>query len=62
MHDGRFETLEEVLDFYSESIHPAANLDPNLDPNLAKHRGKGLALSQEDKKALLAFLSTLNEI
>lgn len=57
MHDGRFETLEEVLDFYSESIHPAANLDPNL----AKHRGKGLGLSQEDKKALLAFLSTLNE-
>lgn len=57
MHDGRFKTLKEVLDFYSASIHRPTNLDPNL----AKHRGGGLGLKEEDKTALIAFLETLNE-
>lgn len=54
MHDGRFTTLEAVVDHYNA---PAA-LSETLDPNLAKHRG-GLGLTDEDKAALLAFLRTL---
>jgi cytochrome c peroxidase len=55
MHDGRFATLAEVVDHYSEGIQPGVTLDPNL----AKHATGGLHLSAEDKSALLAFLETL---
>ena len=57
MHDGRFQTLEEVIKFYSEGIHRS----PTLDPNIAKHPGKGLELNQEEQAALVAFLKTLSD-
>ena len=57
MHDGRFATLEQVLDHYSEGLQYTATLDPNL----AKHPGGGLQLSPEDKQALIAFLKTLTD-
>ncbi|SHK28937.1 Cytochrome c peroxidase [Rubritalea squalenifaciens DSM 18772] len=57
MHDGRFSTLEEVIDHYSGPMHRSENLDPNL----AKHPGEGLQLSDEDKAALVAFLKTLSD-
>jgi len=57
MHDGRFKTLEEVVDHYSESVIRSATLDPNL----AKHPDGGLHLSTEDKAALVAFLKTLTD-
>lgn len=59
MHDGRFETLAEVIDFYSEDV---AN-HPQLDPLLRDSNGqaKRLNLSDEDKDALVAFLETLTD-
>ena len=57
MHDGRFTTLEEVLDHYSEGVLRT----DTLDPNLAKHPDGGLHLSKEDKKALILFLRTLTD-
>jgi cytochrome c peroxidase len=57
MHDGRFKTLEEVIDHYSEGV----SRTETLDPNLAKHPDGGLHLSPEDKKALISFLKTLTE-
>ncbi|MCP5559338.1 MAG: cytochrome C peroxidase [Verrucomicrobiaceae bacterium] len=57
MHDGRFSTLEEVLDHYSEGVQRTETLDPNL----AKHPVGGLHLTAEDKKALIAFLRTLTD-
>jgi len=57
MHDGRFATLEEVVEHYSTGIHRR----PTLDPNLAKHPETGLHLSDPDKAALVAFLKTLSE-
>jgi cytochrome c peroxidase len=57
MHDGRFKTLEEVVDHYNSGIQPS----PTLDPNLAKHPQLGLNLSVADKKALVAFLKTLTD-
>ncbi|MBI1725209.1 MAG: c-type cytochrome [Candidatus Tectomicrobia bacterium] len=50
MHDGRFNTLEEVLDFYDKGGHPNPSLDPDIFP---------LKLTQKEKKDLLAFLRTL---
>lgn len=57
MHDGRFATLEEVIEHYSTGIHRR----PTLDPNLAKHPETGLHLTDPDKAALVAFLKTLTE-
>jgi len=57
MHDGRFATLEEVLDHYSAGVQRTRTLDPNL----AKHPDGGLGLSPEEKRALIAFLRTLTD-
>ncbi len=57
MHDGRFTTLEEVVDHYNSGLKRSNTLDPNL----AKHlRYEGLQLTNEDKAALVAFLKTLS--
>lgn len=55
MHDGRFTTLEEVVEHYDHGLQPSHTLDPNL----AKHPSGGLNLSVADKSALVAFLKTL---
>lgn len=57
MHDGRFETLEAVIEHYSTGVARS----PTLDPNLAKHPDGGVPLSSADKKALVAFLKTLTD-
>ena len=57
MHDGRFESLEEVIDHYDHGVV----YSPTLDANLAKHPAEGLGLSEEEKAALLAFLKTLTD-
>jgi cytochrome c peroxidase len=57
MHDGRFRTLEEVVEHYCTGMKRSATLDPNL----AKHPDGGVPLSAEDKKALVAFLKTLTD-
>lgn len=57
MHDGRLETLEEVVAHYSKGVQPS----PTLDPNLAKHPRGGLQLDVEDQRALVAFLQTLTD-
>jgi len=57
MHDGRFRTLEEVVEHYSTGVRRSATLDPNL----AKHPDGGVPLSAGDKQALVAFLKTLSD-
>ena len=57
MHDGRFATLEEVLDHYSEGVRRT----DTLDPNLAKHPDGGLHLSADEKRCVIAFLRTLTD-
>lgn len=52
MHDGRFETLEEVLEHYSMGGHPSPTIDSNIFP---------FELTEERKEALLAFLNTLTD-
>lgn len=57
MHDGRFATLEEVMEHYSTGVERG----PTLDPNLSKHPDAKLNLSPEEKAALIAFLRTLTD-
>ena len=52
MHDGRFETLEEVVEHYSSGLHRS----DTLDPVLKAIPDSGLALSEDEKSALVAFL------
>jgi len=59
MHDGRFATLEQVVEHYNSGIQPNANLAPELkDPN---GNPKQMNLSVADKAALVAFLKTLTD-
>lgn len=57
MHDGRFNTLEEVLDHYDHGLQPS----PSLDPALAATMSTGLMLTEQDKLDLIAFLNTLTD-
>jgi cytochrome c peroxidase len=57
MHDGRFRTLEDVIEHYSTGVVRSATLDPNL----AKHPDGGVPLAAADKRALVAFLKTLTD-
>jgi cytochrome c peroxidase len=57
MHDGRFNTLEEVLDFYSEGVKMNATIDPKIGS--APHGG--VHLTAEEKRKVIAFLHTLSD-
>lgn len=57
MHDGRFHTLEQVLDFYSDGVHQSANIDSKME---FAHQG-GSKLSPKEKKQIIAFLHTLTD-
>jgi cytochrome c peroxidase len=57
MHDGRFGTLEGVLDHYESGVVASATLDPILNQN----EKLGIALSEMDKKQIIAFLKTLTD-
>lgn len=57
MHDGRFGTLEQVLDFYSDGVNQCVNIDPKME---YAHQG-GNHLSNEEKRKIIAFLMTLTD-
>jgi cytochrome c peroxidase len=58
MHDGRFVTLAEVVDFYDHGIREGPALDPRLRRNGKPLR---LNLAAADRAALVAFLMTLTD-
>lgn len=57
MHDGRFRTLRQVLDFYSTGVQMSETLDPLLQTGDTP----GIALNEIEKTQLLAFLETLTD-
>jgi cytochrome c peroxidase len=57
MHDGRFSTLEEVVEHYNSQLQASSTLDPALEQT----RETGLFLTEQDKKDLVAFLKTLTD-
>lgn len=57
MHDGRFLSLDGVLEHYNSEVQATPNLDPLLQQN-----GKlGIALNEDQKAKLTAFLHTLDD-
>lgn len=65
MHDGRFQTLEEVLDHYNDHIQNSNTLDVLiLEASNELPDGSDavkLHLSEDEKKAIIAFLHTLTD-
>lgn len=57
MHDGKIETLRQVLDFMASGIHNSAQLDPTL----IKNGQAGIPLTESEKDKLEAFLKTLTD-
>lgn len=57
MHDGRFGSLEAVLNFYENGVQDS----PTLDPLLKTENTLGIALTEVEKQALIAFLGTLTD-
>lgn len=58
MHDGRFSTLNEVVDFYNSAVHQGQYTDP-----IMTKPGKefGLQLSSNEKLSLIQFLKALTD-
>lgn len=58
MHDGRFYTLQVVLEHYTNEVKDM----PTLDPLLRSANGRtGIQLTQNEKEAIIAFINTLND-
>jgi|JI10StandDraft_1071094.scaffolds.fasta_scaffold431954_2 cytochrome c peroxidase len=53
MHDGRFETLEEVLNHYQSGVKASSTLDTVLN--------NGISLTNVEKGQIIAFLKTLTD-
>jgi cytochrome c peroxidase len=53
MHDGRFDSLEKVIDHYSKDVKPHPNVDGRLR--------RPLNINEAEKGALVAFLKTLSD-
>jgi cytochrome c peroxidase len=61
MHDGRFNTLEEVIDHYNEHVIETDLLSPFLQGNSNVAGSRQLSLNTQEKKDLLAFLHMLTD-
>jgi cytochrome c peroxidase len=59
MHDGRFKSLDEVLEHYSTGIQSSANLDPTLKDQYGNPRK--MNITEKDKNSLKAFLNALTD-
>lgn len=57
MHDGRFNTLEEVVNFYSDEL----KYSPNVDPLMKGAQTGGVHLTQQQKDDLVNFLKALSD-
>ena len=57
MHDGRFRTLDEVIDFYSDSVQYSEFISPLMHHVMQG----GVRLTPEEKQQLKAFLNTLTQ-
>jgi cytochrome c peroxidase len=57
MHDGRFYTLDAVMNFYSDQVED----NPNLDPQLKQNGHLGIPMNTQEKQVIIAFLKTLSD-
>jgi len=57
MHDGRFKTLEEVLNHYVHGVKYSSTLDVEL----IKDEKIGIELSDEERSKIITFINTLTD-
>ena len=57
MHDGRFATLNQVIEHYRTGVTDS----PTLDPALKVNGQLGIALTDTEKQQVIAFLLTLTD-
>jgi cytochrome c peroxidase len=57
MHNGKLNSLREVLDFYSSGVQVSSTLDPLL----MKNGQPGIGLTADDKMRIIDFLKTLTD-
>lgn len=58
MHDGRFATLDDVLEHYRSGVMAA----PSLAPELKQPNGQlGIPITKEEKEKIILFLNTLTD-
>lgn len=57
MHDGRFTTLDQVINHYSNGLQ----MSPTIDPLMKFAADGGVALSPQERQELKAFLLTLTD-
>lgn len=62
MHDGRFKTLKEVVDHYSDHIVESASLSTFLRGESNEVNGKTLKLRPDEKRQIIAFLNMLTDL
>lgn len=53
MHDGRFASLDAVLEHYRRGVYGSPTLDPSLS--------EGIMMTDDEKKDIIAFLKTLTD-
>ncbi len=61
MHDGRFKTLQEVLNHYSEHVQPSETLSPFIAEASNEVNGKNLLLREDEKQDIITFLHMLTD-
>ncbi|MBL7813837.1 MAG: cytochrome-c peroxidase [Saprospiraceae bacterium] len=53
MHDGRFLTLDAVVEHYRKGVRQSPNIDPSVS--------NGISITDDEKQKILTFLSALND-
>ncbi|MEJ1241717.1 cytochrome c peroxidase [Chryseolinea sp. T2] len=61
MHDGRFETLRQVLDHYSDHVQPSETLSSFIADSAAADGRRGYLLTDGQKNDIVAFLNMLTD-
>ena len=56
MHDGRFNTIDQVIGFYSTEIHSNS---PNLDPLIEFASQGGVQLNPTERSQRVIFINTI---
>ncbi|MEN0003571.1 MAG: cytochrome c peroxidase [Bacteroidota bacterium] len=57
MHNAKFDSLEEVLAHYASGVQES----PSLDASLKQNEQLGIAMTEEEQAAIVAFLETLTD-
>lgn len=58
MHDGRYQTLDEVIEHYNSGVHKSSTIDPIMT---LPGKEMGLLLSTQQKQHIKAFLLALTD-